>query len=311
MPRIGRSEIDIHPLCLGGNVFGWTSDRETSFSILDEFMARGGDFIDTADSYSQWVPGHTGGESESILGDWIAERGNRSRVIIATKVGHKGDRPGLSRANIIAACDESLARLQSDYIDVYYCHRDDPDVPMEETLAALAELVHAGKVRVIAASNFSTERLAQALAISASHGLPRYEAVQPHYNLLVRDEYEGPMAELCAAESVSCFPYYTLGAGFLTGKYRTMEDAQEVARGARVSQYIDDRAWRILAAMDQVVESTGATHAAVAIAWLSAQPTVTAPIASASRPSQLDDMFAAMSLSLPAEDLALLDAASA
>lgn len=311
MSRIGRTDIDIYPICLGGNVFGWTADTDTSYDILDRFMAGGGNFIDTADGYSQWVPGHTGGESETILGEWMSARGNRDQVVIATKVGYKSDRLGLSRDNIIRACDESLARLKTDYIDLYYCHRDDPETPVEETLHALSELVAAGKVRAIASSNFSTERMVESLAVSKAAGFARYEAVQPHFNLLVRDQYEGALQDLCVEETISCFPYYALGAGFLTGKYRSAEAAEGVARGARVSEYLDDRAWRILAALDEVAAAHSTTDAAVALAWLLAQPTVDAPIASATRASHLSDMFAAVELSLSAEDLAALNAASA
>ena len=310
MARIGNSDLDVFPLCFGGNVLGWTADTEASHAILDAFTAGGGNFIDTADSYSQWVAGNVGGESERMLGEWMQKRGNRDRLVIASKVALKRDRAGLKAANIRAACDESLARLRTDHIDLYYCHRDDPDTPLAETLEALDGLVKAGKVRHVAASNYSAARLREALDLSKAHGWPRFVAVQPHYNLLVRKDYEGALADLCAREGLSCFPYYSLAAGFLTGKYRSAEAARGAARETRVAAYLDDRAWRVLSAVDKVAARRATTNAVVALAWLLAQPTVAAPIASASRVSQVEGLLAAVECRLASDDLAELDAAS-
>ncbi len=310
MARIGNSDLDVFPLCFGGNVLGWTADSEASHAILDAFTAGGGNFIDTADSYSQWVAGNAGGESERMLGEWMQKRGNRDRLVIASKVALKRDRAGLKAANIRAACDESLARLRTDHIDLYYCHRDDPDTPLAETLEALDGLVKAGKVRHVAASNYSAARLREALDLSKAHGWPRFVAVQPHYNLLVRKDYEGALADLCAREGLSCFPYYSLAAGFLTGKYRSAEAARGAARETRVAAYLDDRAWRVLSAVDKVAARRATTNAVVALAWLLAQPTVAAPIASASRVSQVEGLLAAVECRLTSDDLAELDAAS-
>lgn len=310
MARIGNSDLDVFPLCFGGNVLGWTADTEASHAILDAFTAGGGNFIDTADSYSQWVSGNAGGESERMLGEWMQKRGNRDRLVIATKVAMKRDRAGLKAANIRAACDESLARLRTDHIDLYYCHRDDPDTPLTETLEALGTLVKAGKVRHVAASNYSAPRLREALDLSEAHDWPRFVAVQPHYNLLVRKDYEGALADLCAREGLSCLPYYSLAAGFLTGKYRSAEAARGAARETRVAAYLDDRAWRVLSAVDKVAARRATTNAVVALAWLLAQPTIAAPIASASRVSQVDGLLAAVECRLTSEDLAELDAAA-
>lgn len=310
MTSIGASELDVFPLNLGGNVFGWTADESTSFAILDSFVEAGGNFIDTADGYSRWVPGHVGGESEAIMGRWIARRGHRDDLVIATKVGKKPDLLGLAPDTIRKACDGSLARLNIDYIDLYYCHADDPDVPLEETLGAMAELVDAGKVRYLAASNYSAQRLAEALAISDANNWPRFIALQPHYNLVVRDEYEGPVRDLCAKEGLSCLPYYALASGFLTGKYRNA-GLHPGDRAAKAMTYLDDRGLRILDAMDVVAERHDTTPTAIAIAWLNHQPTVAAPIASVSRPEQLDELMTGATLSLSAGDLALLDEVSA
>lgn len=307
--RLGTSDLEVARLCFGGNVFGWTADKDTSYAVLDAYDAAGGNFIDTADAYSAWVPGHTGGESESIIGDWMAERGNRLTTIVATKVSKKPDRPGLSRDNIIAACGESLDRLRTDYIDLYYCHADDPETPLEETLTAMAELIADGKVRYIAASNYSTERLAEALRIADALDLPRFVAVQPHYNLMVRDEFEGPMAQLCERETLSCVPYFALAAGFLTGKYRTAEVA-DTARGPRIAHYLNDRGWQILEAVDTVAERHGVANATIALAWLLHQPTVATPIASASRVDQLPALLAAFNVHLSSDDLAILHEAT-
>ena len=310
MARIGNSDLDVFPLNLGGNVFGWTADEPTSFEILDAFVAAGGNFIDTADAYSRWVPGHVGGESETIMGRWIERRGRRDDLVIATKVGKKPDLLGLAPATIRTACDGSLARLKTDYIDLYYCHADDPDVPLEDTLGAMAELIQAGKVRYIAASNYTVDRLADALAISDAHGWPRFVALQPHYNLVVRDEYEGPLQSLCAEQDISCLPYYSLASGFLTGKYRD-PDHVPGDRAVKATAYQHEKGTRILDAMEIVATRHGVALAAIAIAWLNHQPTVVAPIASASRPDQLPALLAGATLSLSTEDLAQLDEASA
>ena len=309
MVRIGSSDLDVFPLNLGGNVFGWTADESTSFAILDRFVDLGGNFIDTADGYSRWVPGHVGGESETIMGRWIAQRGRRDDLVIATKVGKKPDLLGLAPDTIRKACDGSLKRLNIDYIDLYYCHADDPDVPLEDTLGALAELVEAGKVRYIAASNYSAVRLSEALSISDAHGWPRFVALQPHYNLMVRDEYEGVVQDLCIAEGISCLPYYALASGFLTGKYRD-PSLEHGDRAEKAMTYLNDRGLRVLSAMDLVASRHEVSLTSVAIAWLVHQPTVAAPIASASRPDQLDDLMKGATLRLSADDLALLDSAS-
>ncbi len=309
MARIGTSDLEVFPLNLGGNVFGWTADEPTSFAILDEFVEAGGNFIDTADGYSRWVPGHVGGESESIMGRWIKRRGRRDDLVIATKVGKKPDLLGLAPDTIREACDGSLARLNIDYIDLYYCHADDPDVPLEDTLGAMADLVEAGKVRHIAASNYTVDRLAEALAISDAHGWPRFVALQPHYNLVVRDEFEGPLQSLCAEQDISCLPYYALASGFLTGKYRNPEHVGG-DRAEKATAYEHDRGVRVLDAMEIVAARHEVTLAAIAIAWLTHQPTVAAPIASASRTDQLPDLFRGATLSLTGEDLTVLDQAS-
>ena len=310
MNRIGSSDLDVFPICLGGNVFGWTADRATSFDILDAYAHMRGNFIDTADAYSSWAPGHVGGESEEIIGAWMEARGNRGSMVIATKVGKLPGLHGLAAATIRAACSESLRRLRTDYIDLYYCHADDPDTPLQDTLMALADLVDEGKVRYIAASNYSVERLAEALAISDAMGLPRFVALQPHYNLVVRSEFEGAMRDLCEREGLSCLPYFPLGAGFLTGKYRSKGDIGDGPRSARVSDYAHDRGWRILSAIDDVAAEHGASNSEVALAWLMHQPTVAAPIASVTSLTQLGEVLDAVHLRLTEADLACLASAS-
>ena len=310
MAHIGTSDLEVFPLCFGGNVLGWTADVPTSEAILDAFTAGGGNFIDTADGYSQWAPGHSGGESETVIGNWMSRHGNRDNLVIATKVGFKTDRSGLQADNIRIACDESLQRLQTDHIDLYYCHFDDPKTPLLETLSALTELIQAGKVRYIAASNYSAQRLQEALDVSDAHGFPRFVAMQPHYNLLVRDIYEGELANICMRENLSCFPYYSLAAGFLTGKYRTAEAAAGAARESRVNEYLNDRAWRVLAAVDAVAAAHNTSNATVALAWLRVQPTVTAPIASVTKVTQVADLLASVQLELTPEDLSTLNDAS-
>jgi aryl-alcohol dehydrogenase-like predicted oxidoreductase len=312
--QIGTSDIRIAPIMLGGNVFGWTADEPTSFAVLDAFVAAGFNAIDTADVYSLWAPGHKGGESETVLGNWMAARQNRSRIILATKVGMLpiGGKPGLSAAQITEAAEASLRRLKTDYIDIYFAHRDHEDTPLEETLEAFARLVRAGKVRMIGASNYTAPRLSQALKTASAQTIPRYEILQPLYNLYDRAAFEDELAQVCLREKVGVVPYYGLAAGFLTGKYRTESDASKSPRGAGiVKKYLNPRGERILSALDTVAARLSATAAQVALAWLMAQPAVTAPIASASAPSQVEDLAAAATLKLDAAAMALLATASA
>jgi aryl-alcohol dehydrogenase-like predicted oxidoreductase len=305
MAKIGSSDLDVSRLCLGGNVFGWTADRDTSFAVLDDFVEAGGNFIDTSDSYMWRIPGNSGGESETIIGEWTAARGNRDRVVIATKVSSLPARPGLSAANIAAAVEDSLRRLRTDRIDLYYAHRDDPDVAQEETLDAFDALVRAGKVRALGASNFSAARLRSALEISARDGLASYVALQPHYNLLERAEFETELAPVLAAEGLSCLPYYGLAKGFLTGKYRPGTEIDSVrADGARA--YLDDRGLRTLAVLDEIAAGHRVPVAAVALAWLADQQTVAAPIASARTREQLADLLPVLDLQLTSDELRLL-----
>jgi aryl-alcohol dehydrogenase-like predicted oxidoreductase len=298
---------------LGANVFGWTADEVTSFAILDAAAAGGLTFIDTADVYSTWVPGHQGGESESIIGRWMKVRGNRSRIVLATKVGSEmgPGRKGLKAAYIRRAVEDSLRRLQTDVIDLYQSHRDDPDTPQDETLSAYADLIREGKVRAIGASNFSAARLAEAIEVSNRTGLPRYESLQPLYNLSDRAEYEGELEAVCTRNGIGVIPYFGLAAGFLTGKYRSEEDFGKSPRGGRMARYLDDRGRRILAALDNVAAATRSNPAQVALAWLMAQPGITAPIASASRVEQVQDLVAATRLSLDPQSLGALDRAGA
>ncbi|GAA3056134.1 aldo/keto reductase [Streptomyces olivoverticillatus] len=274
--KIGN--LSVHPLALGGNVFGWTADEEQSFAVLDAYTAAGGNFIDTADVYSAWAPGNKGGESETVIGNWLAARGNRAGVVIATKVGAGiPERPGLSAHTIKSGVEESLRRLRTDYIDLYYTHYDDPSVPVEEFITALDALVKEGKVREIAASNITAERLAEALAFSDASGLAKYAAIQPHYNLVSRDTYEGELASVTARHSLAAIPYYALASGFLTGKYRA-GGAVDSARAEGAAKHLTtDRGQRVLAALDEVARAREAEIATVALAWLAAQPTVAAP----------------------------------
>jgi aryl-alcohol dehydrogenase-like predicted oxidoreductase len=308
--RLGKSELHVAPLCLGGNVFGWTADEEMSFRLLDGFVDAGCNFIDTADVYSKWAPGHHGGESETIIGDWLKRRGKRDDVIIATKVGSEmaPRKKGLGKAYIARAAEESLRRLGTDCIDLYQSHRDDPDTPIEETLEAYGVLIKAGKVRAIGASNFTAERLAASLEASARHGLPRYETLQPEYNLMVRD-FEKELAPLCARHEVGVIPYFGLASGFLTGKYRSKADLKQSPRGEDVEAYLNERGFKVLTALDAVAERRGATPAQVALAWLMTK--VVAPISSATNPKQLDDLIASVRVMLNPTDIALLDVAGA
>jgi aryl-alcohol dehydrogenase-like predicted oxidoreductase len=311
--ELGRSGLKVSPVCLGGNVFGWTADETASFAVLDEFVGSGGNFIDTADVYSRWAAGHEGGESETVLGKWLKRGGNRDKVILATKVGSDmgNGKKGLKPAYIAQAVEDSLRRLQTDRIDLYQSHRDDPDTPQEEVLETYGKLIKAGKVRAIGASNFTAERLGAALAISAKNGLPRYESLQPEYNLYERAGYEAELEPLCAREKIGVIGYFGLASGFLTGKYRTEADLSKSARGEDIGQYMNARGFRILKALDDVAAETKATPAQVAVAWLVARPSVTAPIVSATRIEQCRDLVKAMRLKLSAAQIAALDAASA
>ncbi|GAA5156776.1 aldo/keto reductase [Pseudonocardia eucalypti] len=302
------TDLTVHPLCLGGNVFGWSADEEESFAVLDAYAAAGGNFVDTADSYFWRKPGNSGGESEAIIGNWLAARGNRDDIVLATKVGSWPERPGLTRANITAAVEDSLRRLRTDYIDLYYAHRDDPDTPLEETLTAFDALVKAGKVRHIAASNYEPDRLAEAMRVSAEHGLARFAVLQPHYNLMERD-YERDFAPLVAEHGMSCLPYYALASGFLTGKYAADTRVDSV-RAEAVAAYFTDRGRRVLTELTAVADRHSARPATVALAWLAAQPTVSTPIASARTPTQLTDLLAMPALTLDPTDLTRLTTAS-
>ncbi len=312
MALLGTTELDIYPLCLGGNVFGWTADRDESFAVLDAFTAGGGNLVDTADGYTAWVPGNSGGESETILGEWMAARGNRDQVYIATKVAKHPRRPGLRAENIRAAVEDSLRRLRTDHIDLYYAHHDDTETPLEETLGAFDELVRAGKVRHLGASQYTASRLSQALEISDRAGLARYQVVQPLYNLVERETYEGELAEVCMREKLAVLPYYGLAMGFLTGKYRPGDDADATgsARAQRARNYLDDKGIRVLGALDAVAAAHDVPVASVALAWLRTRPAVAAPIASARIPAQLEALLTSAELSLTDSEAAALTAAS-
>jgi aryl-alcohol dehydrogenase-like predicted oxidoreductase len=310
--RLGQSAIHTAPLCFGGNVFGWTLDETASFRILDEFVAAGFDFIDTADVYSTWVPGHIGGESESIIGKWLRQRGNRANLILATKVGMlmPPDHKGLSRGNILRAVEDSLRRLQTDYIDLYQSHIDDTDTPLTESLAAFGDLIRQGKVRAIGASNYGAARLSQALDLAERDGLPRYESLQPLYNLYDRSGFEADQGPLCVRRGVGAITYFSLASGFLTGKYRSAQDLAGRARAARVEKYLNPRGTAILGALDKVAAAHASTPASVALAWLMGRPGVTAPIASATSSAQLKELVAAANLKLDTDSIKLLDQAS-
>ncbi|SAK85018.1 aldo/keto reductase [Caballeronia ptereochthonis] len=308
---IGNSELKVAPLVFGGNVFGWTADERTSFSILDAFVDHDLNFIDTADVYSAWVDGHQGGESETIIGKWFKDSGKRHRVVLATKVGKLSTRAGLTAANIAAAVDDSLRRLKTDYIDVYFSHYDDEQTPLDETLNAYQKLIKAGKVRVIGASNYTGERLDEALKVSKDSGLPAYQILQPEYNLYDREGYETDLEPVAEPRNIAVVPYYALASGFLSGKYRSKADTQNKARGSRVEKYLDARGLRILDALDEVAKRNDTTPATVALAWLIARPSVTAPIASATSVAQLESLAASTRLTLAGEDVDLLDEASA
>lgn len=311
--KLGRSELEVTPVCFGGNVFGWTIDEATSFEILDAFVAASGNFIDTADFYSRWVEGNEGGESETILGSWMKQRRNRDKVIIATKVGldmgPKGK--GLSRAHILQAIDDSLHRLQTDYIDLYQSHTDDESTPLEETLETYAELIRQGKVRVIGASNYSADRLAKALQISEEHGYPRYESLQPLYNLYDRADYEQDLEPLCIEQEIGVISYFSLASGFLSGKYREEKDLSSSSRAGFVKKYLNDRGRQILSAIDEVAKTHNTTPTQISLSWLIARPSITAPIVSATKLEQLNEIIKAVDLKLDSASIQLLDQASA
>ncbi|MEG8038194.1 aldo/keto reductase [Sphingomonas sp. LR60] len=311
--RLGASELRITPLVLGGNVFGWTADRDASFAVLDAFVAGGGTMIDTADVYSAWVDGHQGGESETMIGEWLRNRGLRDRVLIATKVGMLPGEGGekLAPARIVAACEASLRRLGTDRIDLYFAHQDDDDQPQEVVAEAFATLVQAGKVRVLGASNFHAARLKSAIETARAAALPHYQVLQPEYNLVSRNKFEGELQDYCVTENVGVVPYYGLASGFLTGKYRSRDDFSKSVRGARMGDLLDGKGAAMLGAMDDVAAESGATLAQIALAWLIAQPGVTAPIASATSALQIEELLGATAIRLSAEQLERLTTAGA
>src|SRR5690625_1203868 len=307
---LGRSGIEIAPIVFGGNVFGWTADEARSFELLDRFVERGFNAIDTADSYSAWAPGLSGGESETVLGKWLAKRGRRDDIVLMTKVGMWEPRKGLSAANIEAAVNDSLKRLGTDYIDIYFAHIDDEQVPLEETMTAFDKLVKAGKVRALGASNYSAERLREALNVSKEQGLARYEVIQPLYNLHDRDDFESELANLAQEQQIGVVSYFSLASGFLTGKYRKVEDLPGSARADFMQQYVTGRGQRILHELLAVSDELSARPAQVALAWLLSRPGVTAPIASATKLEQLEEIMGAVTLSLPEPALNRLNKAS-
>lgn len=311
--KLGNTDLLVSPITFGGNVFGWTLDEKKSFEILDGFVDAGFNLIDTADVYSRWVPANTGGESERIIGNWIKARNNRNKIILTTKVGgDMGDgKKGLSKKYILEAVDASLARLQTDYLDLYQSHFDDPETPVQETLEAYDELIRAGKIRWIGASNFSPERLKESLETSQRLSLPKYQTFQPEYNLYQREGFETEMEKICLHNQLGVISYYALASGFLTGKYRSADDLGKSARGGGVKDFMNNRGFRILKALDEVSELYNSTPASVSLAWLIARPAVTAPIASVTSLSQLQDLTKAASLKLDNEALSVLDEASA
>jgi aryl-alcohol dehydrogenase-like predicted oxidoreductase len=309
--KLGDSGLVTPPLILGGNVFGWTADQPTSFSILDAFIAGGGRMIDTADMYSAWVPGNQGGESESVIGAWLKARARRDDVLVATKVGMElAGTKGLAPERIARSIDASLRRLQTDYVDLYFAHKDDTETPLEATLEAFDKLVKSGKVRALGASNFDAPRLEQALAISAKKGIARYTVLQPWYNLVEREKFEGLLQDLCVARNIAAVPYYGVASGFLTGKYRSTADIAGKPRSRAVEKYLNESGLGVLQALDTVAAQLQATPAQIALAWLAAQPAVAAPIASATTVAQLEELLGAMRLTLNSEQLASLNAAS-
>jgi aryl-alcohol dehydrogenase-like predicted oxidoreductase len=312
--KLGNSSLEVAPLVFGGNVFGWTvKDEKSASELLDHFIDGGFNMIDTADVYSNWVPGNHGGESETIIGKWLKQSGKRDRVLIATKSGLDmgNGRKGLSKKHILQSADESLARLQTDYIDLYQSHTEDPETPLEESLEAYAELIERGKVRAIGASNFQAATLQTALRISREKKLPRYESLQPEYNLYVRNKFEGELEKVCRENHIGVIPYFSLASGFLTGKYRSDKDLENRSRGSRVQKYLNPRGLRILSALDEVSKQYSATPAQISLAWLLAKPTITAPIASATSVKQLDELLGAARVKLDPAAVQKLDQASA
>jgi aryl-alcohol dehydrogenase-like predicted oxidoreductase len=311
--QLGHSSLMVAPLVFGGNVFGWTVDEPTSFALLDKFVEAGFNMVDTADIYSRWAPGHVGGESETIIGKWFKRSGKRADVVLATKVGMEmsKDKKGLSKAYVIRAVEDSLRRLQTDYIDLYQSHTDDPDTALDETLEAYATLVKQGKVKAIGASNYSGERLQKALRISRDAGLPSYQCLQPEYNLYQRAGYESGLEPVCQANGLGVITFFSLASGFLTGKYRAEQDLSKSVRGGSMGKYMNERGFRILAALDLCAQEHRATPAQIALAWLIARPSVTAPIASATNVTQLDELLAGARLTLDAASIDRLDVASA
>ena len=311
--KLGNSGLKVSPLCLGGNVFGWTADEATSFQILDAFADAGLNFVDTADAYSVWAPGHKGGESETVIGKWLKKSGKREQMVIATKVGWEvsSEKKGLKKAYILRTVEESLKRLQTDRIDLYFAHKDDPQTPLQETLEAFAQLLKEGKVRAIGASNYSADRLAEALKVSKDNGLPRYEVLQPNYNLFDRAEYETTLEPLVLKEGLGVVSYFSLAKGFLSGKYRSEADLGQSVRGAGVKPYLNERGFRILDALDRVAKQKNSAPTSVALAWLMARPSITAPIASATKLDQLQDLIAAARLQLDQASIEDLNQASA
>jgi aryl-alcohol dehydrogenase-like predicted oxidoreductase len=309
--ELGKSEISVAPLCFGGNVFGWTVDQQTSFSLLDAFVDGGFDFVDTADVYSGWVPGNKGGESETIIGNWLKQSGRRQHVVLATKVGKTiGGKKGLAKAYITQAVEDSLRRLQTDYIDLYQSHEDDANTPLEETLETFDNLIKQGKVRAIGASNYTAARFREALQVSRDNGFARYESLQPEYNLYDRKDYESKYESLCRESNIGVITYYSLASGFLTGKYRSEADLDKSKRGRGIKKYLNGHGYKILAALDKIAEEYNTSPASVALAWVMKRPGITAPIASATSVQQLNDLSNASKLNLSGEAVALLTTAS-
>jgi aryl-alcohol dehydrogenase-like predicted oxidoreductase len=313
MPEIGKTEIKVSTLCLGGNVFGWTASEAASFAVMDAFVDAGMNFIDTADIYARWQSGSNGGDSELVIGKWLKQRGNRSRVVIATKLGKEmgPGKAGLSAKYMQQAVEDSLNRLQTDYIDLYQSHEEDPNTPIEETLQAFAKLIEQGKVRAIGASNYTPECLEEALRVSRELGLPRYESLQPHYNLVERAKFEPTLEPICLAHHLSVLAYWSLASGFLTGKYRSEADITKSKRGKDAVKYLDDRGRKVLAALDEISAAHDATPTSIALAWLIARPSVTSPIASATSVEQLEDILKSVAIQLSPDEVAKLDQASA
>ena len=310
--ELGKSGIKVAPFCFGGNVFGWTADEKTSFTLLDAFVDAGFDFVDTADVYSRWAPGNTGGDSEKIIGNWFKQGGKRDKIILATKVGKpmSDDKKGLSKAYITKAVEDSLKRLQTDYIDLYQSHDDDANTPLAETMETFDSLIKQGKVRAIGASNFGADRFKEALQVSKDNGFARYETLQPEYNLYNREDYEHKYESLCHENNIGVITYYSLASGFLTGKYRSEADLDKSKRGGGIKKYLDGRGYKILGALDKVAEAYNTTQASAALAWVMARPGITAPIASATSVQQLNDLAKATQLNLSGEAIELLTTAS-